>query len=121
MAVAFGFYPILDKSHVLSRATREVYAGDGLPLTRMHVNTFGTPQPIPWQQVRNKSRDIRPGAGTKYRQPSIKFTLFDQANPVSQFTKTDRDRRDRSKSDWTKPKVTPQYTETDFKYQDRLG
>ena len=35
MAVAFGFYPILDKSHVLSRATREVYTGDGLPLTRM--------------------------------------------------------------------------------------
>ena len=37
MAVAFGFYPILDKSHVLSRATREVYTGDGLPLTRMNL------------------------------------------------------------------------------------
>ena len=40
MAVAFGFYPILDKSHVLSRATREVYTGDGLPLTRMARYTF---------------------------------------------------------------------------------
>ena len=35
MAVVFGFYPILDKSHMLSSATREVYTGDGLPLTRM--------------------------------------------------------------------------------------
>ena len=42
MAVALGFYPILDKSHVLSRATREVYAGDGLPLTRMGSVLFRT-------------------------------------------------------------------------------
>ena len=42
MAVAFGFYPILDKSHMLSRATREVYTGDGLLLTRMDQITVST-------------------------------------------------------------------------------